>query len=184
MIAGAVPTRITQGIDVLGVRVRLPASERAVIPDVAALRIRAPGGAQIPLSRIATIERISGKPQITRENMKRMVAVTAPIEGRDMGTAVADVRTLLRSDASLVPAPLYWELGGLYKEQQASFLGLAMVFGAGTILVLLLILYLYERFAIALTLLLVQMPLVLILMPTVSLALTRLSAGPTSQQAQ
>lgn len=99
----------------------------------------------LPLSRIARIEHVTGQPQITRENMKQMVAATARVEARDMGSAVADVQSALNADPTLVPSRLYYELGGLYQEQQRSFLGL----------VFLLVLFLCERFSVALTHLLV-----------------------------
>lgn len=155
MLSGAVPTQVTQGIDTFDVRVWLAAPERRTLLDIERLLVRTPGGALLPLSRIAHIERVTGQPQITRENMKQMVAVTARVEGRDMGSAVAAVRSALDADPTLVPSPLYYELGGLYQEQQKSFFGLTIVFGAGIGLVFMLILFLYERFAVAFTLLLV-----------------------------
>jgi multidrug efflux pump subunit AcrB len=155
MLSGAVPTQVTQGIDTFDVRVWLSAPRRRTLLDIERLLLRTPGGTLLPLARIAKIERVTGQPQITRENMKQMVAVTARVEGRDMGSAVADVRSVLSADPALVPSPLYYELGGLYKEQQKSFLGLTMVFGAGVGLVFMLVLFLYERFSVALTLLLV-----------------------------
>ncbi|WP_420406499.1 efflux RND transporter permease subunit [Hoeflea sp.] len=155
LLTGAVPTRITQGIDVYAVRIRLPANERKTIEDIAEFRLRASDGALVPLNRVATVQRVSGQAQITRENMQRMVAVTARIEQRDIGSTVGDVVKLLQSDQSLIPAPMRWELGGLYKEQQASFRGMMMVFGAGIILVFTLVLLLYERLDVALVVLLV-----------------------------
>ncbi|MEQ8344922.1 MAG: efflux RND transporter permease subunit [Sneathiellaceae bacterium] len=155
MLSGLVPTQIVQGPNVFDVRVWLPEAERRTVDDVGRLLLRNASGALVRLSSIAKIERVSGQPQLTRENMKAMIAVSARIDGTDMGTAATAVQAKLNGDKSLVPEPLTWELGGLYKEQQSSFIGLAIVFGAGVALVFLLTLYLYERFAVALALLLV-----------------------------
>lgn len=155
LITGAVPTRITKGVDVYEVRVRLPKSERATIDDISELRLRAPNGVFVPLNRVATVKRVSGQAQITRENMQRMVAVTARIEGRDMGSTVKDVVGVLNSDQSLIPSDFRWELGGLYKEQQTSFRGMMIVFGTGIVLVFALVLFLYEKFTVACAILLV-----------------------------
>lgn len=157
LLTGILPTQITQGIDVVDVRVRLPAEQRKTVDDLSRFEIRNASGALVPLSRIAKVERVTGQPQLTRENMKQMVAVTARIDGRDMGSAVADVINILKGDAKLIPSPYSWEIGGLYKEQQASFYGLMTVFGAGIVLVFLLVLFLYESFAIAITLLFVPL---------------------------
>jgi multidrug efflux pump subunit AcrB len=54
----------------------------------------------------------------------------------------------------LLPADIYYELGGLYKQQQIAFRGLIEVFVAAVALVFLLLLFLYEDFAAALAILL------------------------------
>jgi multidrug efflux pump subunit AcrB len=54
------------------------------------------------------------------------------------------------SDRRLLPTGVYYELGGLYQQQQIAFKGLLTVFGAAIALVFGLLLFLYERFRIAL----------------------------------
>ena len=83
-------------------------------------------GHRFPLGRIATVTRVTGQPQITRDNLKRMVAVTGRISGRDLGSTLNDVRTVLTS-SGLIPKDMYYELGGLYKQQQIAFHGLIAV---------------------------------------------------------
>jgi multidrug efflux pump subunit AcrB len=78
-----------------------------------------------------------------------MVAVTARIDGRDLGSTITDVQKVL-GDKSLLPASVYYELGGLYQQQQIAFKGLLTVFGAAVALVFGLLLFLYERFRVAL----------------------------------
>ena len=152
---GVIASQVQQGERILDIRVWLDADERSSILDVSSLRLKAPDGHTIPLSRIASIERISGEPQITRENLKRMVAVTGRIEGRDMGSTVAEVKKTLDGKGTVLPSSVYYELGGLYKEQQSAFLGLIIVFAASTMLVFVVVLFLFERFSVAAPLLLV-----------------------------
>jgi multidrug efflux pump subunit AcrB len=78
-----------------------------------------------------------------------MVAVSARIEGRGFGTTLADVKRVL-AQPGLLPPGVYYTLGGLYKQQQIAFRGLAMVFAAAIALVFLALLFLYERFRVAL----------------------------------
>src|SRR5258708_845631 len=85
-----------------------------------------------------------------------MVAVTARIDGRDLGSTIADVQKVLTT-AKLLPSGVYYELGGLYQQQQIAFRGLMIVFGAAIALVFTLLLFLYERFRVALAVL--AMPL-------------------------
>jgi multidrug efflux pump subunit AcrB len=108
------------------------------------------------LKRIASLVPISGQPQISRENLQRMVAVTARIDGRDLGSVAADVQNTLERPGAL-PKGLRFELGGLYQQQQIAFRGLTEVFAAAVAMVFALILFLYESFRIAVAILL--MPL-------------------------
>jgi multidrug efflux pump subunit AcrB len=62
---------------------------------------------------------------------------------------VQDVKQALAANGAL-PQGVYFELGGLYQQQQIAFKGLATVFGAAVALVFLLLLFLYESYAIAL----------------------------------
>jgi len=149
MIEGNVATQYQSGPKTIGVRVRVAGVERLTDTALGRLQIRAPDGHLFALSRVADRIAVSGQPEISRDNLKRMVAVTARIDGRDLGSTIADVRQAL--DASgLLPAGVYYELGGLYQQQQIAFKGLLAVFGAAVALVFGLLLFLYERFRIAL----------------------------------
>ncbi|MBN8757303.1 MULTISPECIES: efflux RND transporter permease subunit [Variovorax] len=147
-LAGSVATSYAQETKIVGVRVWTPAGSRATQAQLDDLPLRAPDGHLVPLRRIATFETLSGQPQITRENLKSMIAVTGRIEGRDLGSVVQDVKQTLAAGGAL-PGGVYYELGGLYQQQQIAFKGLMTVFAAAAALVFLLLLFLYESFAVA-----------------------------------
>lgn len=151
-VAGQVTTQIRQGVKMIGVRVWIPEQLRSTDKNLAQLMLRAPDGHLFPLKRVARITAISGQPQISRENFKRMVAVTARINGRDMGSTIRDVKHVMDAP-DMLPKGVYYELGGLYQQQQIAFQGLIAVFASAVALVFLLLLFLYERFQIALSIL-------------------------------
>ncbi|MHB8849239.1 MAG: efflux RND transporter permease subunit, partial [Burkholderiales bacterium] len=155
-LAGTVATQIQSGPKLVGVRVWVPSAQRAIVSDVGAMLIRAPDGHLFPLRRVAIIYPVSGQPQIERENLKRMVAVTGRIAGRSMGAVMADIKRVM-AKPDLLPQGVYFELGGMYEQQQIAFRGLIAVFAAATGLVFLLLLFMYESFRIALAIL--AMPL-------------------------
>jgi CzcA family heavy metal efflux pump len=155
-LTGQVTTQIREGIKMIGVRVWLPETLRSSENELGQLLLRAPDGHFFPLKRVASFNTVSGQPQISRENFKRMVAVTARISGRDMGSVIRDVKQVMDAPGMLPPG-VYYELGGLYKQQQIAFKGMMMVFAAAVALVFLLLLFIYERFRVALAILL--MPL-------------------------
>lgn len=163
-LAGTVATQITTGPKMIGVRVWTNEALRTRLGQLEALRIRSPDGHDFPLKRVAHLQVIEGQAQETRENLKAMVAVTARIEGRDLGSTVADVQT--RVATLPLPPGVYVEYGGLYREQQDSFRGLILVFISAVLLVALLLLFFYERIRV-----------VLAILTTTSLSLTGVFAG-------
>lgn len=147
-LAGAVPTSIMRSPKIVAVRVWIAQNKRNLSSKILQLPLRSNDGHIIPLHRIAKITHVSGQSQICRENLKRMIAVTGRISGRDMGSTVKDVLKMLNKP-NMLPAGMYYELGGLYKQQQIAFKGLIMVLLAAVVLVFALILYLYESFRVA-----------------------------------
>jgi CzcA family heavy metal efflux pump len=165
-IAGTLATEVQKGDRVIGIRVWAPKEQRSSVQALQHVLIAAPDGHKVALSRIATLHILTGQPEISRDNLKNMVAVTARIEGRDMGSTVADVkRAIDKSD--IVKGSMYYELGGLYQQQQIAFAGLMTVILAAFLLVFTLLLYLYERFDFAIAIIL--MPL--LAMPAVFVGL-------------
>jgi CzcA family heavy metal efflux pump len=156
MVEGNVATQFQVGPKTVAIRVRVAGALALTDTQLGQLQIRAPDGHLFALDRVATRVAVTGQPEVSRDNLKRMVAVTARIDGRDLGSTIADVQKVLATD-KLLPAGVYYELGGLYQQQQIAFKGLMIVFGAAVALVFGLLLFLYERFRIALAVL--AMPL-------------------------
>jgi CzcA family heavy metal efflux pump len=151
-LTGAVTTQISRGEKLVGVRAWVPPVARDSPIALGQLQLAAPDGHLFPLRRVASFSTLTGQPQISRENLKQMVAVTARIEGRDLGSAVQEVKTVIDRD-QLLPQGAYYQLGGLYEQQQIAFRGLVMVFAAAAALVFVLLLFLYESFRLAICIL-------------------------------
>jgi CzcA family heavy metal efflux pump len=154
--SGVVTTQVEKGIKLIGIRVWVPQALRRTERQLEQVSLQAPDGHRFPLSRIARIQTVTGQPQITRDNLKRMVPVSGRISGRDLGSTLSDVRAVL-DEQGMIPQDMYYALGGLYKQQQIAFRGLIAVMIAAVCLVFLLLLFLYERFRVAISIL--AMPL-------------------------
>ncbi|HLH96521.1 MAG TPA: efflux RND transporter permease subunit [Xanthobacteraceae bacterium] len=144
-LSGNVATQLTQPLKQIGVRVWLSPSLRRRDEDVAKLPIRASDGHIFPLQRVATLGSEAGQPEVHRANLQQMIAVTARIEKRDLGSTISDVQKVLDEPGAL-PQGVRYELGGLYKQQQIAFAGLAKVFAAALVAEVILLAFLYERF--------------------------------------
>ncbi len=71
--------------------------------------------AYVPLGEVASIELAPGPNQISRENGKRRVVVSANVRGRDLGSFVADARAAVADQVELPEG--YWiEYGGTFEQ--------------------------------------------------------------------
>jgi multidrug efflux pump subunit AcrB len=147
-LTGSIAAQLPQTSKVLDVRVRLADALSLRESGLADLPVRAPNGHMFPLQRVASLTPVTGQPEISRDNLQPMVAVTARIENRGMGAAVTDVQKVLAQPGMLAPGISY-ELGGLYQQQQIAFAGLAKVFLAALVAELVLLLVLYEQLWLA-----------------------------------
>jgi CzcA family heavy metal efflux pump len=152
-LSGNVTTKIQRGPKLVGVRVWIPRPARETMHNIEGLLLRAPDGHLFPLNRVASLTTVTGQPEITRDDLRRMVAVTARISGRDLGSTAADVKRVL-DQPGLLPNQVPYTLGGLYEQQQIAFRGLTIVLIAAIVLVFLLLLILYESFRAAIAMML------------------------------
>lgn len=151
-LAGTISTKIQRGPKMVGLRVWIPESLRRTDASILELSVRAPNGHLFPLKRVATVTPRAGMPQIKRDNLKRMLAVTGRISGRDLGSTIRDIKQMLNRPGVLPPT-VYYHLGGLYEQQQLAFRGMTIVLIADIVLVFLLLLFLYERYRVAIAML-------------------------------
>ena len=117
------------------IRVRLSDEHRQSLDSIRDTVFNSSSGHTATLGSLAAIQQLPPQNEIRRENLQRLIVVTANLEGTDLGTAVAKVQQTV---AGLhLPSSVRVEYGGQYEEQQKSFhdllrvlmLALALVFG-------------------------------------------------------
>jgi len=108
------------------------------------LPLRCPSGAVVKLSQVADVVEEPGQLELRREDLRQDVAVTARLEGRDLGSAMAEIRSRLAQDSSITPESI--EFGGLYQQQQESFRHLLMVLAMAITLVFTVLLMEFRTF--------------------------------------
>ena len=108
-----------------GIVVRLPEALRADLDALGRLPIALPRSAQaerpgfIPLSEVASLQLAPGLSQVSREDGKRRVVVSANVRGRDLGSFVAEARQAVERQVQLPPG--YWtRLGGQFENLQSA----------------------------------------------------------------
>jgi multidrug efflux pump subunit AcrB len=106
---------------------------------------------------VAQVRFIAGQPEITRDNLAQIVAVTAEIGGgHDLGSTAAAVNAVVAKPGFL-PDGVYFQVGGTYKQQQLAVHGMIIVFAAAVIGETVLLLYLYESLSLPLIIILTSL---------------------------
>jgi len=120
-LGGAPAGDVFEGDRRFGIVVRMPESVRTDIEGFGGLPVPLPSRSPddlrqfIPLREVATVALTQGPNQISRENGKRRVVVTANVRGRDLGSFVAEAQR--RVKAADVAPPGYWvEYGGTFEQ--------------------------------------------------------------------
>ena len=131
----AIPNPLIANDRPFKIRVRLGDETRTSLDAIRNTVFNSNSGHTATLGSLATIEQLPPQNEVRRENLQRLVVVTADLEGSDLGGVMAKVRETV---AGLhLPASVRVEYGGTYQEQQKSFhdllrvllLALALVFG-------------------------------------------------------
>jgi cobalt-zinc-cadmium resistance protein CzcA len=106
--------------------VRLPETLRRNIEELKFLPVPLKNGDYVPLSEIATLEISPAPAQISRENGKRRVVVTANVRGRDLGGFVEDVKQHISEQVN-IPAGYWLNYGGTFEQLESASQRLSIV---------------------------------------------------------
>jgi CzcA family heavy metal efflux pump len=130
---GQTSSSVLEGDRIIDIRVKVDPARISTLDGLKELPLRTPGNTLVKLSQVVDVTEQPGQLEIRREDSRQDVAVTARLEGRDMGSAMAEIRRTLGGDASLPPGTI--EYGGLYQQQQESFRNLVLVLLMAIVLV-------------------------------------------------
>ena len=126
-------------------RVRFPVANRASLEAMRDTLLVSGTGHTATLGALASVTENPGQTEVRRENLQRDVAVTARLEGRSLGSGMADVQKVV---AGLhIPSSIRVEYGGTYAEQQRSFHDLVIVLILAVLLLFIVLLFEFGTFA-------------------------------------
>ncbi len=115
--------------------VRLPETLRRDLEKLAFLPVPLPNGEYVPLEEVAELDISPAPAQISRENGKRRVVVTANVRGRDLGSFVEDVKAQIAEQVKL-PAGYWLDYGGTFEQLESASQRLAIVVPITLLLIL------------------------------------------------
>jgi HME family heavy-metal exporter len=139
MIEGEKVTQLVEGNRRFDLVVRLPESGRS-LQELSNLLIETPSG-HVPLSQLATLEDSDGPNQVSRENARRRIVISANTDGTDMSKVITAIRAELAAKA--LPEGYFTALEGQFQaqEQAARLIGVL-----ATISLTMIFLVLYSRY--------------------------------------
>ena len=139
------PTPVVANDRAYTLRVRFPAANRASLEAMRDTLLVSSTGHTATLGALATVTENPGQTEIRRENLQRYAAVTARLEGTNLGSGMAAVQKTV--NALHIPSSIRVEYGGTYQEQQRSFHDLVVVLVLAVLLLFIVLLFEFGTFA-------------------------------------
>lgn len=108
-----------------------------------------------PIDEFTDVQLTKGVAEIDRENIKPMVAVTARLNNRDLGSTLNDIQQRIKSR---IPLPAGYQIvyGGAYAEQQQAFSELLSILFTAVLLVFTVILFMFRKLKVSLVIIFIS----------------------------
>jgi HME family heavy-metal exporter len=157
MIEGERITQVVEGNRRFDLLVRLPDSQRGAT-DLANLLIETPTG-RVPLSQLAQIQDADGPNQISRENARRRIVISANTDGRDLAEVVKAIRAEIASKP--LPEGYFTALEGQFQAQEQAAQLMALLAAISLVLIFM-VLYSRYRSVVLTAIIMGNIPLALV----------------------
>jgi len=144
-LLGRTMSSVLEGDRVIALRVLVDPAQLSTLAELRELPLRTPSGGIIQLDQVVDVVEEPGQLELHREDLRQLVAVTARLEDRDLGSAIREIQSQLAADQTLPPGIV--ELGGLYQQQQKAFKNLMLVLAMAIFLVFTVLLIEFRSFA-------------------------------------
>jgi CzcA family heavy metal efflux pump len=157
---GRVVSQVLEQQQVFDLVVWMPEGDRHNLDIIRNLLVDTPTGAKIPLAQVAKVDYGTGPNTINRENVSRLIVISANVKGRDLGSVITDIRKQVKQQVQL-PAGYYIQYGGQFQAQekatQTLLLSGILAFVAITVLI-----YFAVKSIAATAMIMINLPLALV----------------------
>jgi CzcA family heavy metal efflux pump len=124
------------------------------------LLIDTPVGQKIPLAQVANINYGTGPNTINRENVSRLIVVSANVSGRDLGSVVDEIQARVRQSVQL-PTGYFIQYGGQFESEQRATQNL-LIFGGLAVVIIAILMYFAVKSIAAMVMIMINLPLALV----------------------
>ncbi|MET0034249.1 MAG: efflux RND transporter permease subunit, partial [Limnospira maxima] len=110
-------SQVPENQQLINIIVGLPIASRNNLDAIGAIPLSTPTGQIIPLSAVARVEYGMGANVVNRENVSRLIVVSANVAERDLGSVVSDIQAAIRQNVQL-PNGYFIQYGGQFEAEQ------------------------------------------------------------------
>lgn len=114
---GRVVSQVPENQQLINIVVGLPESARNNLDAIRAIPISTPTGQVISLSTVAKVEYGMGPNVVNREDVSRLIVVSANVAERDLGSVVGDIQSQIQKNVQL-PNGYFIQYGGQFEAEQ------------------------------------------------------------------
>ena len=157
---GKVVSQVAENQQLIDIAVGLHSSARNNIDAIGAIPISTPTGEIIPLSTVAEVTYGMGANVVNREDVSRLIVVSANVQGRDLGSVVEDIQGIIRQKVKL-PKGYFIQYGGQFESEQRATNNL-LVFSILAAIVIAILMFFSVKSLSATIAIMVNLPLALV----------------------
>ncbi len=154
---GTVVSQVLEQQQLFDLVVWLPEADRNNIDTLRNLLIDTPSETKIPLAQVANIDYGTGPNTINRENVSRLIVVSANVADRDLGSVVEEVKAAISKNVTL-PSGYFITYGGQFESEQRASQNL-LVFSSLAMVVIAILMYFAVKSIAATAIIMLNLPL-------------------------
>jgi nickel/cobalt tolerance cation efflux system protein len=114
---GRIVSQVPENQQLINIAVFLPEAARSNLDAIRAIPISTPTGEIISLGDVATVDYGMGANVVNREDVSRLIVVSANVAERDLGSVVGDIQAQIQQNVQL-PSGYFIQYGGQFESEQ------------------------------------------------------------------
>jgi nickel/cobalt tolerance cation efflux system protein len=157
---GKTVSQVLKGQQLFDLVVWLKPESRNNLESIRNLLVDTPTGQKIPLSQVSQIEYGTGPNTINRENVSRLLVVSANVSGRDLRSVVNEIQSKVKQQV-ILPSGYFIQYGGQFESEERATQNL-LVFGGLAAIIIAILMYFAVKSIPAMLMIMVNLPLALV----------------------
>ncbi len=157
---GQVVSQVLQDQQLFDLLVWLKSEARTNLDTIRNLLVDTPTGQKIPLAQVARIDYGTGPNTINRENVSRLIVVSANVTGRDLRSVINEIESNIRQNVTLPPG-YFTQYGGQFESEERATQNLLIYSGLALFLIAVLMYFAVKSIS-AMLMIMVNLPLALV----------------------